>query len=108
MTVMTRAEARREKHYDQVADLIPDPIARAEALMEDLAIPAEYEDHGFDSVHEVADYIEQDVVEQIRDAPVPHDAQHFVEDEVCCARDRVYDHVMEEFENHADQTGLEL
>ena len=108
MTVMTRAEAREEKHYDQVADLIPSWRSRARALMEDYAIPAEFEAHGFEDKHDVAERIEMDVVEILEDAPVPHDAQHFVEDEIVEAEHEVYAMVMEEFDEMAESMGLEL
>lgn len=98
MTLMTRADAREEEHYDSVRHLIPDWRSSAEALMEDYAIPQEFEAHGFDDKHDVADRIEDDVVEMIEDAPVPNDAEHFVEDEVDAAKHEVYALVMEEFE----------
>lgn len=101
MTVMTRAEAREEKHRDQVAGLIPDWRSRARALMEDYSIPDEFEAHGFEDKHDVADQIEQDVVELIEDAPVPRDAQHFVDDEIVQAQHEVFALVMEEFDDYA-------
>ncbi|ERJ05095.1 hypothetical protein HLRTI_002894 [Halorhabdus tiamatea SARL4B] len=103
MTVMTPAEAREEKHYDQVAHLIPDWESRARAMMEDFSIPQEFEGHGFESKADVAEKIEKRTVEVIREArmAVPHDAVHFVEDEVEMAKDQVYQLVMEEFEEYA-------
>jgi len=108
MTVMTNAEAREEAHRDQVADLIPDWRARAVALMEDYSLAAEFEAHGFEDKHDVAERIEMDVVEILEDAPVPRDAQHFVEEEILEAEHGVYELVMNEFDDYADQTGLEL
>jgi len=105
---MTRAEAREEKHREEVSHLIPDWRSRAEALMEDYSIPAEFEAHGFEDTHDVAERIEQDVVELIQDAPVPRDAEHFVEEEVVEAKHEVFALVMEEFPEMAEETGIEL
>jgi len=108
MTVMTNAEAREEAHRDQVADLIPDWRARVVALMEDYSLAAEFEAHGFEDKHDVAERIEMDVVEILEDAPVPDDAQHFVEDEICEAEHEVFALVMERFDDYAADTDLEL
>lgn len=98
MTIMTRAEAREEQHYESVRHLIPDPEALARGLMEDYSIPAEFEDMGFDDKDDVAEQIEAEVVEEIEAAPVPRDAKHFVEREVEEAKFMVHALVMEEFE----------
>lgn len=108
MTVMTRAEAREEQHRDSVRHLIPDWQSRAEALMEDVSIPAEFEAHGFEDKHDVAEYIEEQVIELIETAPVPRDARHFVEEEKDVASERVYALVMEEFDEYAEASGIEL
>ena len=107
---MTAAEARREAHRDSVADLIPCWDTEAERHMEDLALPAEFEDHGFESVHEVAEHIEEAVVQEIEDAKrgVSEDAHHFFEEEAEEARLSVFPLVMEEFEQYAEETGLEI
>lgn len=107
MTVMTRAEAREAEHYDSIRHLIPDWESTAHALMEDYAIPAEFEGRGFEDKHDVANAIEDAVVEEIRDASVPRDAQHFVDREVEEAREYVYAFVMEGFDELAEETGLE-
>ncbi|WP_135666833.1 hypothetical protein [Halorhabdus rudnickae] len=103
MTVMTRAEAREEKHRQKVEHLIPDWEARARALMEDYSIPEEFEAHGFEDKHDVAEKVEERTIEVIREAriEVPHDAVHFVEEEVEMAKDQVYQLVMDEFEEYA-------
>jgi len=108
MTVMTRAEAREEQHYDQVADLIPSWRGRARAMMEDLSIKAEFDAHDFDDKHDVAEHVEMNVVEILEDAPVGQDAWHFVEDEIVNARHEAYDLVMEEFDDYVAETDLEL
>lgn len=100
MTVMTAMEAKREQHRDAVIHQVPDAISLAEAMMEDLSEPQEFHDHGFDSLHEVATHIEEQVVKQIK-AEVgiaPDDAGYeCVQAEVDYAKTEVFRKVMDEF-----------
>lgn len=100
MTVMSRAEARREKHYDSVRHLIPDWRSLAEACLEDTLIEAELEALGLEDHHDIAAHVESEVLDRIDDArtAVPHDAQHFVDDEYDAADHEVFDWVMVELE----------
>ena len=98
MTVMSRMEAKREKHRDEVSDLIPDPIARARAVLEDLRIPAEAEAMGLDDKEDVIAVVLDEVLDELDDAPVPRDARHFVEEEKEMAKDRIPALVHEEFD----------
>lgn len=103
MTTMSPAEAREEKHRQQVGHLIPDWESTATALMEDFSIPEEFEAQGFEGTADVAEAIEKRTIETIREArtDVPRDAQHFVREEVEMARNQVYGHVMDHFEEYA-------
>jgi hypothetical protein len=102
MTVTAHPE--RQEAYDAVAHVVPDAHSIIESMMEDLALPAEYDEHGFDSTHEVAEHVEAAVIEQINDTPVhpDDDAYVFVEEELTYAKDHVFDMVMEDFEPPAE------
>ncbi|MFC6772482.1 hypothetical protein ACFQDD_13330 [Halorubrum pallidum] len=97
MTVISRAEARRSKRYDEVKHLIPDAEARAGAMCEDLQHPAEREAHGIEDIEDAVAVVLEETKQKIRDAPVPADAQTFVDDEI----DRA-EAVVPEIVRHAD------
>lgn len=106
MTVMTPAEARMEAERESYSDAIPDPEARARAMMEDLSLPEEFEDHGFEDTHDVAEYVEQEVMATIEGTVgVPG---VFIEEAVYEAEEVVFPLVMEEFEEYAHANGLEV
>jgi hypothetical protein len=98
MTVTANPE--RQRAYDALEPHIPDAHAKIMALMEDLAIPVEYDEHGFDDTHEVAEHIEEVVIEEIENASIPDDpaAEELLEEEILYARTEAYDLVMERFE----------
>lgn len=98
MTIMTPAEARREKHRDAVSDLIPDAITQAEAVMEDLRLPAEADAMGLEDKEDVARAVVDEVLETLDDAAVPRDAQVFVEEEKARAEAEIPALVHEEFD----------
>jgi len=101
MTIMTRAEAREEKHYQQVADLIPDWRSLAIPILEDTLLPGELEDLGLEDNHDIAVHVESEVLERVDDAraTVPEDARHFVDDEYTNAEVECYGFVMAELED---------
>ena len=61
--------------------------------------PAEYVGHGFDDTHEVAEYIEEQVVTEIEEQAPPrsHKDYTFFKEQIDAARCYVTDKVIDEF-----------
>lgn len=97
MTIMTSMEAKREMHRDQVSELIPDANSCARLKMEDLQIPAEADALGLQDREDVIGEVLDFVLSELDAAPVPKDAEEFVEEAKFEAKHEIPVLVEEEF-----------
>lgn len=99
MTVMSPSEARREQRRNAISHAIPDWESLTDGYIEQYEHPPEYDAHGFSDIHEVAEHIEEQVIEDIMAEAPPegHKDTGFFEEEAEAAQCYVVDKVMDEF-----------